>query len=58
MRLVNIIVEQLVRENVKYIFGVTGKAISPFIDATLDYEEIEFVPARHESGAALMIWLK
>jgi len=56
MRLVNVIVERLVKEKIKYIFGVTGKAISPFIDATLDYEEIEFVPARHESGAALMAY--
>ncbi|MFO7999997.1 MAG: thiamine pyrophosphate-binding protein [Marinilabilia sp.] len=55
-RVVNIIVEQLVKENTKYIFGVTGKAISPLIDATLDFEEIAFIPARHESGAALMAY--
>ncbi len=53
-RAANIIVEQLVQENVRYIFGVTGKAISPFIDAILDYDKIEFISAKHESGAALM----
>ena len=55
MRLVNAFIERLVREEVKCVFRLTGKAISPFINAALDYEEIEFVPARHESGAALAI---
>ncbi len=55
-RVANVIMEQLVHEDVKYIFGITGKAISPFIDAILDYESIEFISAKHESGAALMAY--
>jgi acetolactate synthase I/II/III large subunit len=53
-RVANIIIEHLLQEDIKYIFGVTGKAISPLIDATLDYEEIKYISARHEGGAALM----
>jgi acetolactate synthase I/II/III large subunit len=53
-RVANIIIEHLVQENINHIFGITGKAISPLIDAILDYEEIDFISAKHESGAALM----
>lgn len=55
-RIANIIIEQIIQENIKYIFGVTGKAISPLIDATLDYPEVEFIASKHESGAALMAY--
>lgn len=55
-RVANVIIEQLIQENIKFIFGVTGKAISPLIDATLDYSEIEFISSKHESGAALMAY--
>jgi acetolactate synthase I/II/III large subunit len=44
----------LVQENIKYVFGVTGKAISPFLDAILDYPDIAYISSKHESGAALM----
>ncbi len=53
-RVANIIIEHLVQENIKYVFGVTGKAIAPLIDAIIDYPEIEYIAAKHESGAALM----
>ncbi len=53
-RAASIIIEHLVQANIKYIFGVTGKAISPLIDATLDFDEISYISAKHESGAALM----
>ena len=53
-RVANIIIEHLLQENIKYVFGVTGKAISPLIDAILDYEDIEYIAAKHEGGAALM----
>lgn len=55
-RVANIIAEQLIQANIKYVFGVTGKAISPFLDAILDYPEIEFISSKHESGAALMAY--
>jgi acetolactate synthase I/II/III large subunit len=53
-RVANIIIEHLVQENIRYVFGVTGKAISPFIDAILDFDGIDYIAAKHESGAALM----
>lgn len=53
-RVAHIIIEHLVQEGIQYIFGITGKAISPLIDATLDYDEISYISAKHESGAALM----
>ena len=55
-RVANIIVEQIAKMGVHYIFGVTGKAISAFIDAILDYDSVEFIAAKHESGAALMAY--
>lgn len=55
-RAANIIIDILIREGIEYIFGVTGKAISPFVDAILDYEKIKYIPAKHESGAALMAY--
>ncbi len=55
-RAANIIIDILIRERIDYIFGVTGKAISPFVDAILDYDNIKFIAAKHESGAALMAY--
>ncbi|WP_016778834.1 thiamine pyrophosphate-binding protein [Anaerophaga thermohalophila] len=55
-RVVNVIAEELINEGVDYLFGVTGKTIAPLLDATLDYDKLEFIAARHESGAALMAY--
>jgi acetolactate synthase-1/2/3 large subunit len=55
-RVANIIIEQLVQLNIKFLFGLTGKAICPLIDAILDYQEIEFISSKHETGAALMAY--
>lgn len=55
-RVTNSIMDQLSIEGVEYIFGVTGKAISPFIDAILDFKNIKFIAAKHETGAALMAY--
>jgi acetolactate synthase-1/2/3 large subunit len=55
-RVVNVIAELLIRENIEYVFGVTGKTIAPFLDALLDYQEIDFIAAKHEGGAALMAY--
>ena len=55
-RVVNVITELLIKENVEYVFGVTGKTIAPFLDALIDYSEINFVGSRHENGAALMAY--
>jgi len=55
-RIANIIIEQLIDQNIGFLFGVTGKAISPLIDATLDYSNFEFIASKHESGASLMAY--
>jgi acetolactate synthase I/II/III large subunit len=55
-RVANIIIEQLLNAGVDTVFGITGKAISPFLDAILDYEKIRFISAMHESGAAYMAY--
>jgi acetolactate synthase I/II/III large subunit len=55
-RVTHIIIEHLIQEDIRFVFGITGKAISPLIDAILDYDEISYISARHESGAALMAY--
>ncbi len=55
-RLPHIILEEILSEGVGFIFGVTGKGISPLIDGILDYSGLEFIGARHESGASLMAY--
>jgi acetolactate synthase-1/2/3 large subunit len=55
-RVVNIITESLINEGVESVFGVTGKTIAPFLDALLDYNEIDFISSKHENGAALMAY--
>lgn len=46
------VVESLVREQVKTIFGYPGGAIMPIYDALYDYEEaIKHILVRHEQGA-------
>lgn len=47
------VMESLVREGVKIIFGYPGGAIMPIYDALFDYEDkISHVLCRHEQGAA------
>lgn len=53
-KIVDLIIDLLIQENIHYIFGVTGKAISPFIDAILNDNIIHFISAKHEANAALM----
>jgi len=55
-RVTHIIIEHLIQENIEFVFGITGKAISPLIDAILDYEKINYISAKHESGAAFMAY--
>ena len=47
------VMESLLRENVKVIFGYPGGAIMPVYDALYDYmDRIKHVLVRHEQGAA------
>jgi acetolactate synthase-1/2/3 large subunit len=42
----------LIQENVKYVFGVPGDQLYPFLDAVYKDERIEFIMMRHEAAAA------
>jgi acetolactate synthase-1/2/3 large subunit/sulfoacetaldehyde acetyltransferase len=48
------VVEALRAEGVPYIFGVVGSAFLEVLDALWGQEEVRFVGARHEQGAAFM----
>lgn len=47
-------IDQLANFGVEYIFGVTGDAILPLMDALSKQDRIQFIGTRHESAAAFM----
>lgn len=49
----DLLVECLDRERVEYVFGVPGEELEDLLFSLRD-SEIEFVPTRHEQGAAFM----
>jgi acetolactate synthase-1/2/3 large subunit len=49
-----ILVKCLVREGVRYVFGVPGGELTPLLDALRKEPNIEFILARHEQAAANM----
>jgi len=55
-KVANVIIEYLRQEKIKYIFGITGKAISPLFGAVEDYNDITSITTRHEGGAAFMAY--
>lgn len=46
--------EQLALWGVKRIYGVAGDAILPWLDTLGKQKQIQFIPCRHESAAAMM----
>lgn len=48
------LVRCLINEGVKYVFGVPGAQLLPFLDAIYLNDEIEFIMTRHEQAAAHM----
>lgn len=50
------LLDLLERENVQYIFGVPGAAITPAYEALAGRDGLRHVLARHEEGAALMAY--
>lgn len=52
------LVECLIEEGVEYIFGVPGEENEALLFALDEHEEINFIPCRHEQGAAFManVW--
>jgi acetolactate synthase-1/2/3 large subunit len=53
MKASDVIARCLENEGVRYVFGVPGEEILDIIDSLVD-SRIQFVPTRHEQGAAFM----
>ena len=49
-----ILVKCMVREEIKYVFGVPGGELTPLLDAIRREENIKFILTRHEQAAAHM----
>ncbi len=47
-----IVVDALVKENVKVVFGYPGGVVIPIFDVLYDTTELTFILTRHEQGAA------
>ena len=58
MTVAEFFVECLVTEGVAYVFGVPGEENEDFLFALYDHPDIEFIPCRHEQGAAFIadVW--
>lgn len=52
------LVDCLVNEDVKYVFGVPGEETEDLLFALNDHQDIKFIPCRHEQGAAFIanVW--
>jgi acetolactate synthase-1/2/3 large subunit len=48
------IVESLLAEKVKYLFGIPGGGIAPFYNEFYDYPQIKTILTQHEQGAGFM----
>ena len=48
------IVESLLDEGVKYLFGIPGGGIAPFYNEFYDYPQIRTILTQHEQGAGFM----
>ena len=53
-RAADILVEILEAQETTYVFGVPGESYLAVLDGLYDSKQIEFVNARHESGASFM----
>jgi acetolactate synthase-1/2/3 large subunit len=48
------VVESLLNEGVKYLFGIPGGGIAPFYNEFYDYPQIKTILTQHEQGAGFM----
>jgi acetolactate synthase-1/2/3 large subunit len=48
------VVESLLNEGVKYVFGIPGGGIAPFYNEFYDYPQIQTILTQHEQGAGFM----
>src|SRR5262249_60361303 len=58
MKAADLLVRCLEHEGVRYIFGVPGEETMDVLEALASSRRIQFVPTRHEQGAAFMadVW--
>jgi acetolactate synthase-1/2/3 large subunit len=58
MNAAQVLVHCLEHEGVRYIFGVPGEETMDILEALADSARIQFIPTRHEQGAAFMadVW--
>ncbi len=58
MTVAELFVQCLKNEGIRYIFGVPGEENQDLLLALADAEDIEFIPCRHEQGAAFIanVW--
>lgn len=54
MILADYVLQQLAAWGVRHIYGVTGDAILPLMDAIAQQADIRFIPVRHEMAAGFM----
>ena len=54
MKATDVLVQCLKNEGVEYIFGIVGKETLDFVESISRSDQIQFIPARHEQGAAFM----
>ncbi|HEX9455148.1 MAG TPA: thiamine pyrophosphate-binding protein [Candidatus Binatia bacterium] len=52
--LADTVVEYLISQNVRYIFGVLAHTLFPFGDAIVKHPQLRFINAQHEGGAGNM----
>jgi acetolactate synthase-1/2/3 large subunit len=57
MKVADLLVECLEQEGVRYVFGIPGEEIEDLL-FSLEQSSVQFVPTRHEQGAAFManVW--
>jgi acetolactate synthase-1/2/3 large subunit len=48
------VVESLVNEGMKYLFGIPGGGIAPFFNEFYDCPQISTILTQHEQGAGFM----
>ena len=53
-RLVDVFLQYLKAEGVRYVFGIPGGLLYPFFDAVEGDKDLKLIVARHEEGAAFM----
>ncbi|MBS4177942.1 acetolactate synthase large subunit [Lederbergia citrea] len=54
MKATDVLIQCLENEGVEYIFGIVGKETLDLVESISRSEQIQFVPVRHEQGAAFM----